>query len=162
MFLSLRGKPSKVKASFIVSVFPVLRYLWNPFDLRAIANDGMAIAVFFKLNVPEVQDTSNNSKEMLITRDIPLENRLPRLHGTVLIFPTQAIKQNIGHTEGGKSDNLLQRYTATSCHHTVPSDRALHPLAPSVPLKLCPIPSLTPLPSKTASSASKEREQHTP
>lgn len=33
----------------------------------------MAIAVLFKLDVPKVQDTGNDSKEMLITGDIPLE-----------------------------------------------------------------------------------------
>lgn len=38
----------------------------------------MAIAVLFKLDVPKVQDTGNDSKEMLIMGDIPLEHiRLP-------------------------------------------------------------------------------------
>ena len=95
----------------------------------------MSIAIFFKLNVPKVQHASNNSKEMLITRDIPLEYRLPQLHGMVLIFAMHANKQNIGYADGGESDNLLQRYATTSYHHAVPRDRALHPPAPSVPPK---------------------------
>lgn len=47
----------------------------------------MAIAVLFKLDVPEVQDTGNDSKEMLITGDIPLEHRFPQPCGVVLIVP---------------------------------------------------------------------------
>lgn len=64
------------------------RYLWNPLDLSAVANDGMSIAVFFKLNVPNVQDTSNYSKKMLIMGDTLLENKFLHLHGAVPIFCT--------------------------------------------------------------------------
>lgn len=92
----------------------------------------MSIAIFFKLNIPKVQDTSDNSKEMLITRDIALEKRFPQLNGMVLIFPTHANKQNISWAEGGESDNLLQRYATTSHHHAVPrySSSPTHSLKP--------------------------------
>lgn len=137
MFLPLRGRHSKVKAFFTALVILTLlqkRYLWNPLDLCAIANDGMSIAIFFKLNVPEVQHTGNNSKEMLITRDIPLESRFPQLRGVVLLFAMPADKQNLGQAEG--SESTCFRYVTTSCHHAVPKDRALHPHTPSMPPKI--------------------------
>lgn len=68
------------------------RYLWNPLDLSAVTNDGMSIAILFKLNVPKVQDTSNYSKEMLIMRDILLENKFRHLQGAVPILSAHARK----------------------------------------------------------------------
>lgn len=45
------------------------RHLGNPLDLGPITDDGVAIAVLLKLDVPKVQDTGNDSKEMLIMGD---------------------------------------------------------------------------------------------
>lgn len=47
----------------------------------------MAIAVLLKLDVPKVQDTGNDSKEMLIMGDIPLEHDFSQPCGVMLIFP---------------------------------------------------------------------------
>lgn len=40
-------------------------YLGNPLDLGATGDYGMAVAILLKLNVAQVQDTGNDSKEVL-------------------------------------------------------------------------------------------------
>lgn len=105
----------------------------------------MSIAVFFKLDVPEVQHTSDNSKEMLVTRGTLLESGfpVPTAPGMVLIFVPRVNRGNVGWAEEGEGDNLLQRYpnhkATASRHHAVPRDRALCPPIPQPP-GWCPGP----------------------
>lgn len=112
----------------------------------------MSIAVFFKLDVPEVQHTRDNSKEMLVTRGTLLESGfpVPTAPGMVLIFVPRVNRGNMGWAEGGEGDNLLQRYpnhkATASRHHAVPRDRALCPPIPQPP-RVVSGPSSASLPS---------------
>lgn len=45
-------------------------HLGNPFDLVSVWYRGTALLVLFKTNVPQVQDTGNNSKEILGTWEV--------------------------------------------------------------------------------------------